>query len=355
MSSAKTIVDIIAFAELIDPRTFTGTPFTSQPIYIAACSFLLEMERLKTFQPTSADHNTPDPAKHTLLATAAIRNYQRCYKALQSQEAYWAGIKYILTALDQKAEGIWDPLLYTDEDMDSTQPPPSLAVAWRRQARSAANATTDSSETPDPANVKGLSANADNADNAFIDPSLAIGWSLGGNVNSPTFNLSLLYQNTSSGTSVLNDTAQLNLTSRSLDTEYRSFPSFPVHTSQRTALQPSVEPISQTDSLEIPNPGNSVPFKVSTTICPQRPSDDHPDSRTFSSGPYHKPQSISSNHPNDMTTTVQENADASGSYPTDLDVMISSQEIDKACLVSGDLDFFPPDVPDFFDYCQWWQ
>src|ERR1700761_5315794 len=42
MSSAKTIADILAFAELIDVKSFIGNPFTSQPMYIAACAFLAE-------------------------------------------------------------------------------------------------------------------------------------------------------------------------------------------------------------------------------------------------------------------------------------------------------------------------
>ena len=42
MSSAKTIADILAFAELIDVKSFIGNPFTSQPMYIAACTFLAE-------------------------------------------------------------------------------------------------------------------------------------------------------------------------------------------------------------------------------------------------------------------------------------------------------------------------
>lgn len=336
MSSAKTIADIIAFAELIDPKSFTGTPFTSQPIYIAACSFLLEMERLKSSQPTSADH------KPTLLATAANRNYQRCYKALQSQEAYWAGIRYILTALEQKADGIWDPLLYTDEEMDSTRPPPSLALAWRRQTQGVLNATTDKSAPLIPENAGG------HADNTLMDPSLAIGWSLGGNVNSPTFNLSLLYQNTSSGTSVFNDTHQVDSTSGSLDAEYRSFPSFPVQTDQQTDLQSTIESISQTDSFGTSNVGNSIPLKLPTTTYSRRPSNVHSENRAFLSLPYQQLQATYSDHSNDITAQ-QANADEGGIHPTDLDVMISSQEIDMGCLGSEDLDFFPQDVLDFFD------
>lgn len=162
LSSAKTIADILTFAELIDSKSFVGNPFTSQPMYIAACAFLIESAAqtsstshsrattppiLPAEPPTSppdlgspppladlVDGETPtvepnsrmnsrkqnDSAKHTLLATAANRNYQRCYKALKSLETYWAGTKYILTVLDQKAKGVLDPLLYTSEDMDHT-------------------------------------------------------------------------------------------------------------------------------------------------------------------------------------------------------------------------------------------
>jgi hypothetical protein len=75
-------------------------------------------------------------AKHTLLATAANQNYQRCYKALQQVETYWAGTKYILTVLDQKAKGVGDPLLYTREEMESAlevpKPEPSFtSPGWR--------------------------------------------------------------------------------------------------------------------------------------------------------------------------------------------------------------------------------
>ena len=143
MSSAKTIADILTFAELIDTKSFISIPFSSQPIYIAGCAFL--MESVFYSQPSSRSESPPiksssedqtseftfssmeanvtqrkPSAKHSLLAAAAKENYQRCYKALKSLEAYWAGIKYILTVLDQKAKGIWDPQLYTAEEMDST-------------------------------------------------------------------------------------------------------------------------------------------------------------------------------------------------------------------------------------------
>jgi len=120
MSSAKTIADILAFAELIDPKSLVGNPFTSQPIYIAACAFLMESVANTSTPPSREGTPVPDAKndhnrwgregqpKHSLLAHAANENYQRCYKSLQELEKYWAGVGYILNALDQKSKGIWD-------------------------------------------------------------------------------------------------------------------------------------------------------------------------------------------------------------------------------------------------------
>lgn len=156
------------------PRILTDN---SQPIYIAACAFLKEtalhsanshpssrpispsaLETNDPFEskPISLDHMSfekpPAPnggapvikrdqsqaAKHTLLASAANQNYQCCYRAMQSLETYWAGVKYILTVLDQKAKGVGDPLLYTREEMESAlevpRPEPSFtSPGWRRK------------------------------------------------------------------------------------------------------------------------------------------------------------------------------------------------------------------------------
>lgn len=143
MSSAKTIADILSFSELVDGKSFIGNPFTSQPMYIAACAFLME----SAYYSSPSSGSTPPPpqpllanqssgfvmpnmessngserkstAKHILLASAARENYQRCYKALKALNTYWEGTRYILTVLDQKAKGIVDPLLYTAEDMEN--------------------------------------------------------------------------------------------------------------------------------------------------------------------------------------------------------------------------------------------
>ncbi|KAJ5614694.1 hypothetical protein N7528_008348 [Penicillium herquei] len=202
MSSAKTIADILSFSELVDGKSFIGNPFTSQPMYIAACAFLMESAYYSSpssrgtspppqpllsnsssgfVMPTmesSSGSEQKSTAKHILLASAAKENYQRCYKALKALEAYWEGTGYILTVLDQKAKGIVDPLLYTAEDMENTTGDPPFGAAGQGVERppAVADVPTDGKWSPK------------------FDPSHAIGWALTGATNSSQPNLSLLYQ-----------------------------------------------------------------------------------------------------------------------------------------------------------------
>jgi hypothetical protein len=200
MSSAKTIADILAFSELVDAGSYISNPFTSQPIYIAACAFLREMAAQANSQPSSG----PDPPttvplstsqsqmshsststnrttqvkheKHTLLAAAAKENYQRCYQALQRLETYWAGVKYILTALDSKSVGIWDPEIYTAEEMESA----------RRSSTSPPKSAPTPQNVPPPGSIfAGLDT-----------PAEGQMWTLSGNINSGKALRTLLYKNT---------------------------------------------------------------------------------------------------------------------------------------------------------------
>jgi hypothetical protein len=91
-----------------------------------------------TASSSTMDREQKQAAKHTLLASAANQNYQRCYRALKALETYWAGVKYIMTVLDQKAKGVGEPLLYTTEEMESAleapRPEPSFtSPGWRRK------------------------------------------------------------------------------------------------------------------------------------------------------------------------------------------------------------------------------
>lgn len=181
MSSAKTICDILSFADLIDPKSFVGNPFTSQPIYIAACAFLIESSANASESPSRASSPPPKrpelkgKSRHSLLASAASQNYQRCYSSLQQIQMYWGGVKYILTALDQKAKGIWDCETYTSEEYESTK-------RGRRDSRGAMNNPFRRFESQVP--------------KASGPP---IAWSLSGTANSPNSSLTLMYQNLDAG------------------------------------------------------------------------------------------------------------------------------------------------------------
>jgi hypothetical protein len=242
MSSAKTIADILSFTELIDAKTGVGTPFTSQPIYIAACAFLQETAmHSASSQPQSQPQSRPvspglqgeqkdtraplaqlsldknlangdrlnalqdreqkQAAKHTLLASAANQNYQRCCRALKSLETYWEGVKYILTVLDQKAKGVDNPLLYTREEMESAleapRPEPSFtSPGWRRKLSWGTYLTAQSPDGDMPnmpaAIIKGTRTPA--IPGSPMGPaSQAIGWSLTGTMNSPSTNVAVMY------------------------------------------------------------------------------------------------------------------------------------------------------------------
>lgn len=235
MSSAKTIADILSYSQLIDTKASLGNPFTTQPIYIAACAFLKETaersansaeasrapsrDRSRTGTPVLVpgenpkDHNMSpkktDPStsrlstehlldkstKHTLLVKRASQDFQQCYQALQSIETYWAGAKYIVTVLDQKVKGVGDPLLYTAEEGERSLEQPAVAPAftspgWRRKS------------VWEPAifnrpEVPRMSSFDPFAFPTEVDPGQAIGWAVTGNLNSPNTNLSWHYPTSS--------------------------------------------------------------------------------------------------------------------------------------------------------------
>ncbi|KAF2641863.1 hypothetical protein P280DRAFT_286666 [Massarina eburnea CBS 473.64] len=234
MSSAKTVADILAFTDLIDTKTGAGNPFTSQPIYIAACAFLQETVLHSASSQPHSRPTSPSPAKyrsstahgaisldhmsfeeppsqaneleqkqaakHTLLATAANQNYQRCYRALKSLETHWAGVKYILTVLEQKAKGVGDPELYTREEMESAleapRPEPSFtSPGWRRKLSWGTYLTAQNMTDVDAMKISAAIRKSAKTSmpGSPMNPSQAIGWSLTGTMNSPSTNVAVMY------------------------------------------------------------------------------------------------------------------------------------------------------------------
>ncbi|KAM0263775.1 hypothetical protein ACHAQJ_001093 [Trichoderma viride] len=187
MSSAKTICDILSFADLIDPKSFVDNPFTNQPIYIAACAFLMESSATNASEGSSREGTPHAPntnnitrfkqqtksnskqSRHSLLASAANQNYQRCYNSLQQIQAYWGGVTYILTVLDQKSKGKWDCETYTTEEYESTKLPPSRPSIGEQLSRLEKQSSPKIAGSP-------------------------IAFSLSGTNHSPNSSLTLMYQ-----------------------------------------------------------------------------------------------------------------------------------------------------------------
>lgn len=75
MFSAKTISDLLTFAEVIDPGAINNNPFTSQPIYIAACAFLQE-SATHSSNPTSRSSSPPPPGGLPTFSTVPLANME---------------------------------------------------------------------------------------------------------------------------------------------------------------------------------------------------------------------------------------------------------------------------------------
>lgn len=290
MSSAKTIADIYSFSELLDNKSFIGNPFTSQPMYIAACAFLMESAFYAS--PDSKSGISPQPllanqssgfvmpdagmphgseqksigaTQHNLLANIAKDNYQRCYKALKAIEMYWDGTKYILTVLDQKAKGIVNPLLYTADEMGDTssnfQP---LGISGRQQESSPSGTMLDprsenmagvtssdgrSLHKFDPGQGKTILSAIQLMDTLAKDRHVAIGWALTNAANHHNPNLSVLYQNPSGHA---NPAPNKQMYSSQYSHSYPSLPTQPGTVPGSSSYSRSVEHPQHTESIQSP-------------------------------------------------------------------------------------------------------
>ncbi|KAF2469801.1 uncharacterized protein BDR25DRAFT_39726 [Lindgomyces ingoldianus] len=444
MSSAKTVADILAFTDLIDAKTGVGNPFTSQPIYIAACAFLKEtalhsassnphsrpstpgsildhgpMEAESTFldhmkfpfekHPTppngersshTQDHDQKQAAKHTLLASAANQNYQRCYRALQSLETYWAGVKYILTVLDQKAKGVGDPLLYTREEMESAlelpKPEPSFtSPGWRRKLSwgtylTAQNFGDAMNAAKVPAALRNKGSHTPTIPGSpMVHPSQAIGWSLTGTMNSPSTSVAVMYtpdnghtrESKPSNSNHVVDGAQPSIASILSKPPTNGPPANPriKYESSQTMPSSSTFPMpssQQFNPTSMPPPSNTFhnvhtpdpvlvsdadlllnlhsPFSAGSPNTSRLPNIPFTTHRGSTSVPTNQPPNANQDF----------SPGAFGQYPTPSDgtnsgvnfigdMMIESQEIDMSALASEmmpwDLEYMPHDILPFYD------
>ncbi|KAL3482010.1 fungal-specific transcription factor domain-containing protein [Aspergillus californicus] len=398
MSSAKTIADILSFSELVDGKSFIGNPFTTQPMYIAACAFLMESAYYSypssrsgspTNQPLLANQTSgfvmpsmdssstserKPSTKHSLLASAARDNYQRCYKALKALENYWEGSKYILTVLNQKAKGIVDPLLYTEEEMEGTVETPSAQPIagsnWRRATLS--NGTVNVAEGLE----SGAYSPQDGKRSPRMDPSQAIGWALTNATNSSQPNLSLLYQMPATPTEHVSD--KLTYPSQYSDS-YGNLPVQPTVGQRSSSFSRDIEPATSNVVHESVVSSRRVPTSDANLLLGLNTQYPSPVPRPSNSQSMHNqtiPSSSSALDPqlaayNYLPTPADDrhaNRSHMGSRPSGLhsgdtsnmgDLLIESQDVDMSALQQQDhfpfpfsglpwLEYLPQDVLNYF-------
>ncbi|TLD23753.1 hypothetical protein PspLS_06551 [Pyricularia sp. CBS 133598] len=266
ISSARSIADILSFAELIDSRSVIGNPFTSQPMYIAACAFLMQSGAAQSSAPSQTDaepsgrtngfaFTAKEEAKQpsSLLAFGANQNYQRCYKSLQQLQSYWGGVRYILTALDQKSKGIWDCETYTLEEYALTKKMPG-----RRS--SSLGRLPGEFEIPSTPNVPPM-----------------VGFSLTGTTNSLNSSLTWVYQNQANTAMSLQSLQQM----RHCPASSAHQQDIPTGAAMTTNSEPSYDSANELPTVPAPltPPGNLAydtlrnepPQAIYTSAYPQAP------------------------------------------------------------------------------------
>ncbi|KAG9256181.1 putative pathway-specific nitrogen regulator [Emericellopsis atlantica] len=343
MSSAKTICDILSFADLIDPKSFIGNPFTSQPMYIAACAFLMESSATASQAPSPVrESSPPEPAqappsgktqrqhsrdngkksRHSLLASAANQNYQRCYQSLENLHTYWGGVKYILTALDQKAKGIWDCETYTTEEFESTKPK---------------QGGFEVGQLP------------------FEDPSSPsrtgppIGWALAGTANSPNSSLTLMYQNTHPHSGALEDGRSGAMyppaIPQSTTSAVRSSPRNHPSSMRQSNLHTLLEAAHTTAYIGPNQPSSSFEYGASPSVADVAARQAYyQDAATHTS---HNHGSSGSSSNNVYWGGASGNMDAITFNSQDID--IGALGLQQPDLMGGWLDYIPGDVLGLFD------
>ncbi|KAK9326079.1 fungal-specific transcription factor domain-containing protein [Lipomyces orientalis] len=89
-TSAISIADIIAFADLIAPNAFLSNPFTSQPLLMAASASLTLWHSLTLAAPNS----------HHAAAATVHRAFSACQDGLKRLQRRWKGVSWLCQVLD---------------------------------------------------------------------------------------------------------------------------------------------------------------------------------------------------------------------------------------------------------------
>ncbi|KAM0748980.1 hypothetical protein T439DRAFT_382069 [Meredithblackwellia eburnea MCA 4105] len=116
-SSAISIGDMIAFADLIQPRSFLASPFLSQPLLLAGKASLALLRADPNASPTTQN------------GIALYRAFQLCRSALLRQQGVWKGVAWLCTALETLMEDF--PWLRESSDPGTSPTPTTVSIQPR--------------------------------------------------------------------------------------------------------------------------------------------------------------------------------------------------------------------------------
>jgi hypothetical protein len=112
---------MLSVAELVDLKSIKGSPFTDQAVEMAGLVFIAELH----IPPMI---NSPHPPMIMIDGLQELdhqSHYQVCLRALQLLTVYWRGLIWILTAMQQKHQGVDE----TDPGETSVDPVTSVSLS----------------------------------------------------------------------------------------------------------------------------------------------------------------------------------------------------------------------------------
>lgn len=123
LSTARTTSSCLSLAELVDSKSILGSPFIDQAVQMAGLVFIAELRIPQQISIVSQPFMADTVEKHNCLV-----NYQVCLRTLKELMVYWRGIGWIMTAMEQKFQGVKD----TDPGEFNVDPHSSVPLSDRK-------------------------------------------------------------------------------------------------------------------------------------------------------------------------------------------------------------------------------
>ncbi|KAF7559012.1 hypothetical protein G7046_g5138 [Stylonectria norvegica] len=119
LSAARTASSCLVLAELVDDKSILASPFIDQAVQMAGLVFISELRIPPTVSATESN------MAQIVETHICQSNYQVCLRTLQCLMIYWRGIGWILTAMEQRFQGVKD----TDPGEFNVDPHSSVPVS----------------------------------------------------------------------------------------------------------------------------------------------------------------------------------------------------------------------------------